>query len=776
MFRGVIDPIVFAFGGGATSVEIQNLDQGLSIIPLAGGTVTNTLYGLPNWYEVGGTSSFTISGTVTGPSSFRLITKGSGCTISVINYEIRISPNAIQPDFIRRDNDMLGAEVLSSSINGVTYWFNNTVCQDDLPAPTTPSTEFFACFENDALNRQFNTYEWDFDPPNAGNITQNDFQETTVGVIQTTVSPSIGVGYSLSLTIGGVTTTYTVTSTAAVQSADQVGLALATAANANPGISVIYNNIRNEIILESDQANTPFTVTVSPMGAAQALQFIAPASRDITRSGTMNWDPSFSGTSTIRVRSIGCDGPSSWLEIEMSVVPQTVVATPTASDLLEPIAPNFQVCGGDFTGELPTCQITAGTPDTKFYTASDNGSDPNDFGSLEWQISNPQPGVGALINSPGTLDAATGNMQWNVGWWGTFELLVRPVSCSGVEGDWKSRTIVIGQENGPITSVTPVGNLLPECPIPAGGYTSTLTTGGEAVRWYVNSPAGLATTTSYIASNTFFELDPGIDSSTLELNFRPGFSGNIIITVEPTPCPGERVNYVISVPEAPQINLTSGFNSNNQQLCAGTALNTITYEIEGAAKNVRARNLPAGITPFLEITSQLTTITLSTVSQTTIGRTYSISLDNRRYDFVTTAVTANAADHVGNGLAAAINAGTNNFVATYNAGSLVLEIGPTGQPENSFTVASTQPVNSAVNFAAPITSPLSKIFSLFGTPTQTATIIDYQIETEAPQAGCAVAVATGTIEILAAAAINVVQGSATASYCSVNDFTGVIRL
>ena len=259
--------------------------------------------------------------------------------------------------------------------------------------------------------------------------------------------------------------------------------------------------------------------------------------------------------------------------------------------------------------------------------------------------------------------------------------------------------------------------------------------------------------------------------STLELNFRPGFSGNIIITVEPTPCPGERVNYVISVPGPPRINLTSGFNSNNQQLCAGTALNTITYEIEGAANRVRALNLPTGITPFLEITSQLTTITLTTVTQTTIGRTYSISIDNTRFDFRTTIATGTAADHVGNGLANEINARTNNFVATYSGGSLVIEVGPSGQPGNSFTIATTQPVNSAVNFAAPIASPLSKIFSLFGTPTGTATLVNYQIETEAPQPGCETAISSGTIEILEAAKIDVIQGSATASYCSVNNFT-----
>ena len=119
---------------------------------------------------------------------------------------------------------------------------------------------------------------------------------------------------------------------------------------------------------------------------------------------------------------------------------------------------------------------------------------------------------------------------------------------------------------------------------------------------------------------------------------------------------------------------------------------------------------------MLEITSQLTTITLNTVTGTTIGRTYSISIDNQRYDFVTTVATttaANAAIHIGNGLVNAINAGTNNFDASFTGGAIVIEVGPSGQPGNSFTVASTSPVNPAVNFAAPIASPLSKIFSLY---------------------------------------------------------------
>ena len=144
---------------------------------------------------------------------------------------------------------------------------------------------------------------------------------------------------------------------------------------------------------------------------------------------------------------------------------------------------------------------------------------------------------------------------------------------------------------------------------------------------------------------------------------------------------------------------------------------------------------------------------------TTIGRTYSISIDNTRFDFETTLTTGSAANHIGNGLATAINAGTNNFVATYSSGGLRIEVGPSGQPGNSFTVYTGSPDNPAVTFTAPTTYPLTKIFSLFGTPTQTATAINYQIETEAPQPGCSIGVATGTITILDVQEAGTITGS-----------------
>ena len=80
-------------------------------------------------------------------------------------------------------------------------------------------------------------------------------------------------------------------------------------------------------------------------------------------------------------------------------------------------------------------------------------------------------------------------------------------------------TIVIGATDGPITSITPV-EPLPECLIPDAGFSTTLITGGDPVRWFVNSPVGLATDTNYLACATFFELAPtDSNSNSVELNF-----------------------------------------------------------------------------------------------------------------------------------------------------------------------------------------------------------------------------------------------------------------
>ena len=53
--------VTFTFGGGATGVEVRDLDPGLSITA-PGGVVTNPFAGLNNWYEIGGASTLQFLG------------------------------------------------------------------------------------------------------------------------------------------------------------------------------------------------------------------------------------------------------------------------------------------------------------------------------------------------------------------------------------------------------------------------------------------------------------------------------------------------------------------------------------------------------------------------------------------------------------------------------------------------------------------------------------------------------------------------------------------
>ena len=80
-----------------------------------------------------------------------------------------------------------------------------------------------------------------------------------------------------------------------------------------------------------------------------------------------------------------------------------------------------------------------------------------------------------------------------------------------------------------------------------------------------------------------------------------------------------------------------------------------------------------------------------TLSPTIIGRTYTLIINNKRFDFETNAVVANAADHIGGGLRDKLNTETNDFVATYAGGNLVLTPGPTGTPGNSFIIGTEAP-------------------------------------------------------------------------------------
>ena len=788
-----ITPISYEFGGITSSVQIRNLGANLAPVMVGPGLVT-AIAGPPNgWYNItsaAATSSFTISGNILNTSVFDVVTilpAGSACPQITETYSIIVSPPAVQPDFIRMDVNQPGYEVLSSAMSNTpaiaalapVRWYNNTVCQDRLPAPTTASTEFFTCYIDNAFNQQSNQYEWEVTPQGAGNMVNNNFQQTTIRVNEVAALLN-GQSYTVTITTAsGTITAYQSISSAAMQTADLIGLDLANKINVDAEVSAIYNNVSNQIIIEAAVANTAFTVSAAPLGLGQSIQLGNPVNdlNGITRSGTMQWDQAFSGLATISVRSVGCGGGNSpWTSVQIDVISESVPANP-ASELNTPIALDVNTCSGGTTGPIPECQIDAFSLPTQFFASSNNAANVNNYASLEWRIINEAPGIGSSVASPGTIAQATGIISWNIGWFGVFDLQVRPRSCDNVLGNWISTTVIIGSTSAaPSISVDP-SSALPECPIPLAGFT-TLLESDQSVKWYVNSSVGLSDTTSFINTNTL-QLTPEANNDLL-LDFQPGYSGNVIITAEPDSCPGSSTTYIIQVPEPPTLTLTSAVNSNLQigssSVCVDTSINTITYDIDGAANTVTVSGLPLGVNAALQTTPQSTILNFSnTGTAFSANQVYSLNINNSIFSFTTTGGT-NSFDDVAIGLRDAVNALTTDFVATYVSPSLSLEVSASGRRGNSYIIARSTPFGNSVAISAPLVTVLQKTLTISGTPLASVIpgLYNYVITTEAPAANCAVVSSTGIIEIEAPATISITSGIAnnvgTNSLCNGSSF------
>ena len=792
-----ISPVTFSFSGPVDEIVIRNLDVGLTPTITGPGTVIGPFdvggLGFTGWYRLTGmtTSTFSIAGNVLNTTNFDIITvleAGSSCTPVNETFTMIVTPNPETPDFVRMGVNAPGYEILSSamsssaSITAITpvRWYNNTVCQDRLPGTITTPTEFFTCYVDNTFNQLFNEFEWDVSPPSAGNMVDNNFREVTIQ-LRTISAPAVGETYTVTVTTGFTTTAYTTTSSLATQTTDQIGIDLANKISASTEYAAIYNAILDQIVIEARRAAETYTVQMSPTGLGQSTQFFNQRFGDITKSGTMIWDPSHSGSTIIRVRAKGCNSStSSWTSVIVDVVKEQIPVL-VVSDLYPPLVLDVETCGGGSTGSIPVCEVDALTLPTQFFTSSINATPSNDYGSLQWDIANITPG--GTVTPPGTIDQATGIITWNPGWWGTFDLKVRPVNCEvpSTFGNWSSTTVSIGPVSGPptINTLTP----LPQCPIPAAGFTTTFFSNQE-VNWYVNSRVGLATTTTFVNTGTL-QLNP-LANNDLLLDFLPGFSGNVIITAESATCPGSTVNYIVQIPGPPTIALTSApgtdFQRGATSVCVGTAINTITYDISGAADLVSTIGLPAGITSVLSITPQSVNMTLGVVAANpfTVGQLYTVNIDNIVYGYTT--VLGDGVNEVGAGLAANINLNTTNFVATYAANVLSVDVSATGKRGDAYIIAPSTPVNNSFSIAAPLVTVLQKVLTISGTANAgvTAGSYTYTVTTQPPAAGCAVATATGIIEIDEPATIAFASGRADNtglnSVCIGASFTAPITL
>lgn len=127
-------------------------------------------------------------------------------------------------------------------------------------------------------------------------------------------------------------------------------------------------------------------------------------------------------------------------------------------------------CDLDAT-EVPSCQINSSTLDTHFFATTASGS--TDYASIEWSIDNIIPGGGlGAISNPGTINSATGVMSWNVGFWGSLNVIATAINCDGTKGPSSFLRINISEAINTTPSILTVSpTTIPNCPTQKGAVT-----------------------------------------------------------------------------------------------------------------------------------------------------------------------------------------------------------------------------------------------------------------------------------------------------------------
>ena len=144
------------------------------------------------------------------------------------------------------------------------------------------------------------------------------------------------------------------------------------------------------------------------------------------------------------------------------------------------------------SNEIPTCEVQSvaavGGTYTQFFSAAITPTT-NDYGSLEWELTD--PGAGSIN--------AYGLVFWTPGFYGNVKVRVRPVSCFSSYAsnlDWvESDIISISPVNERIPSITRTD--IPTCPIPVTGSLSSTLESDIPVDWYIK------TTTTGVATNSY---------------------------------------------------------------------------------------------------------------------------------------------------------------------------------------------------------------------------------------------------------------------------------
>ena len=337
--------------------------------------------------------------------------------------------------------------------------------------------------------------------------------------------------------------------------------------------------------------------------AAGSLAGIGSHDQQVQINWDQTWVTGLSGTGTtvtINVQSLSkCGALSAPLVTSIRLInADSATLSNTTPNLLTPAVTTAKCgWGGSTLLAVPPCTIFEpfGVAGSKYrtnkiqYFTADATTVINEYKSIEWRVIN-TPGAGST-GTP-SIESAHGVLTLPSGYNGNIQVQARAIGFNGEVGNWSTKTEFIAPTSEIIPNITPTG--LPDCPIPATGtYTSTLTA-DNPVQYFISSTSTLKTGTYSVVTGSFdsegyIEIrGDATTSRTLDLSWKNSLAGNnnVFFHVKPKNCSRYVRNYIIQIPESPDITLAAGMAGFQiQDICEDdtSLVNSVTFNIKGAS-------------------------------------------------------------------------------------------------------------------------------------------------------------------------------------------------
>ncbi|MGC6480172.1 MAG: PKD domain-containing protein [Flavobacteriaceae bacterium] len=464
-------------------------------------------------------------------------------------------------------------------------------------------------------------------------------------------------------------------------------------------------------------------------------------------TGLMQWRKTplpFTGMAQFRVAGINaCGQTSAWMYFQIEVV----------ADQIPPIPPGA-VSQIFHSGNEPSCTITPDHEDTNYYV----GIAPDDtsqtiVGGVHWSLAVIHAG-NPSTPLPGTIDILSGVVQWNDGFWGTFNIIADPVNCEDEsDPDLRQLRTVTIPEPPPTTFDIFVDrndpdNSLPECSGTSAGRTTLFNSNLAPQfdrRWSINN------------------VEAGwIDALSGRLHWTPDFDGHLEIRLtihQPEECE-ERFSILdVFIPPIAVVTLTSEINTVHQELCAQEDLNEIRYEAIGHHETIQVLGLPDGISPNHITQNQISRIDFTGNVAQADSRIV-LQIDNQLYRYQT---------QVANESALQIATAFHDFLqhdrtvdVEQVGSSLVLE---SQFIARSFMLQFSSPA-STLSIQQHLLQDASSTAVISGRPTDVPGIYRYEVRARGVEDGCASSSIMGSIQILSDSRIELESGMLDQQLCN----------